>query len=152
VTSGFGDTRLFLFVTGDAGLPFVDRGWRGVAGAENERRRGPRADLTASPSWVGVRTGDDGVGGGGFAASPRALMRVLTMCVASDALSRGDSSFVSVVIDFFAVVLSRGFEAEALEVLAVDTPSMGSSRLLRRAVVAGVHVETDKTALRTASV
>jgi len=74
------------------------------------------------------------------------------MCVASDALSRGDSSFVSVVIDFFAVVLSRGFEAEALEVLAVDTPSMGSSRLLRRAVVAGVHVETDKTALRTASV
>lgn len=91
--------------------------------------------------------------GVGFAASEKAFKSALTTCVASDAFSRRDSSFFSAeaaALPLLVLVLAAVF-ARGRGAFVAQASSLGISRLLRRAVVAGEHVETAVVAPRTAS-
>lgn len=134
-------------------------------GAELERRSAFfAAVLTSSSSCAGRGAG----AGAGFAASPSALRVALTTCVASAAFSRkdrpssGDGAAAAGLARLdgalaTVVVLDRaGFvDFEVAPVLFVASTaaasSLGRSKVLSRAEVAGEQVATDETALRTAS-
>ena len=108
-----------------------------------------------------------GAAGAGFAASPSALRVALTTCVARDAFSRIDKPLSADAVAALARLdgaLEIVFVRDRVEFVALDpvlglftsstaaeVSSLGSSKLLSRASVAGVHVATDEIALRTAS-
>jgi hypothetical protein len=155
--------RTCRMATGEVTTRLRDRGCRGVIGAETDRRSAFRvaAVFTKSPSCeIGLLVGVGGVGWG-FAASPNALRAALTTCVASVAFSLVDNPPCSPLPGFvlrasFGVALPRGslevFETRESSVVEVDIwSSLGRSKLLRRATVAGEHVATEAMALRTAS-
>lgn len=169
---GLEGERACLVITGEVDTLLRERGCRGVMGAELVRRRCLFvAVLTRSPSWVGRRLGVDGtLDGCGFAASPRARRAAFTTWVANAALSFVESPFLSATLVFvvffdsafgtaagFAldleVFVAAGWEVGVVVVVAVVfwASSLGNSRPLSKAVMAGEHVATEETALRTAS-
>jgi hypothetical protein len=154
--------RTCLVATGEVDCRLRERGCRGVMGAELDRRNVfLAAVLTRSSSCVSRAAG----AGEGFAASPRALRVALTTCVARAAFSRTDrppSVAVAAGLARFDGALASVFVldgarladlvvARGLLSSAVTASSLGSSKVLSRADVAGEHVATDETALRTAS-
>jgi hypothetical protein len=154
--------RACLVATGEVDCLLSERGCRGVMGAELDRRSAFLAAVLTRPS---SGAGREAAVGAGFAASPSALRVALTTCVASAAFSLIDRPFSAGAAAGLArrdgalatvFVLDRvGFAAlEAGRGLVSSTAgvsSLGSSKLLSNAEVAGVQVATDETALRTAS-
>jgi hypothetical protein len=164
--------RADFAATGVVACRLRERGCMGDIGAELDRRSAFLvAVFTSSSSCAGRLEGVAGVVGDGFAASPRTLRVALTTCVASAAFSRTDKP-LSATAELeaeaeagltrfdgtLATVFARDREgfavfgaARGMLSSAVGDSSLGSSRALSMADVAGEQVATDATALRTAS-
>lgn len=152
--------------TGEVACRLSERGCNGDMGTELERRSAFLAAVLARSSSSVCPFAGAAVAGAGFAASPRAFRVALTTWVARVAFSFVDSPLLAA--DAGVVGLAR-FDGARLTVFArdllefavlvggrllssvVDASSLGSSKLLRSDDMAGVHVPTDETALRTAS-
>jgi len=132
-------------------------------GVEMDRRIPFRVAVftSSSSSSTGFLLGVCAGVGAGLEASPSARRVALTTCVANVAFSFADNPPLQSELKFFDVALDFGREAleavrefsvvEAVAVVVVEASSRGRSSVLIRAAVAGVHVETLETALRTVS-